>query len=43
MKNKVCEEIKREEEQMKAKRAKLGPRIDENQKLIDHMLKRTQK
>ena len=28
---------------MKAKRAKLGPKIDENQQLIDHMLKRTQK
>ena len=28
---------------MKAKRAKLGPMIDKNQQLIDHMLKRTQK
>jgi len=41
--NKLCEELRREEEQMKAKRARLWPKVDENQQLIDQMLKRTQK
>ena len=41
--NKLCEDLRREEEQMKAKRARLGPKVDENQQLIDQMLKRTQK
>jgi len=42
--NKLCEEFRREEEeQIKAKRARLWPKFDENQLLIDQMLKRTQK
>jgi len=34
--NKLCEDVRKEaaEEQMKVKRAKLGPKIDENQQLI---------
>jgi len=35
--NKLCKDV-RKEEQMKAKRAKFGHKIDENQQLIEHML-----
>jgi len=33
--NKLCEELRKEEKQMKGKRVRLGPKVDENQQLID--------